>query len=425
MPSDPRSLFRDPAFVVSLVIAVVVALGFGLVVPVLPLFIRAFDVGLFAVTAVVAAFSAVRLLSSIYTGGLADRIGASRAVGYGAIIVAASSIALAAAPTYWTALAARGVGGFGSALFFNALLTHVVRIIPADMRARAVGVLQGAFLFGISFGPVVGGVLAEPLGLRWPFVIYGAFCGAAGLVALLFLRPAPITSGEPTRVLEPEDFAEAGPANPKPHGLGATLRLTREFARDSAFVAALVMMAASRWAATGVRFSLVSVFGTEVVGATASIIGWALGLAALMQLLVLWPTGRVADTVGRRAVAAPAYLFYGIVACALAFATTVPLFLLVLALYGVGTGLTSVTPPAIVADVAPPERTGVAVGVLNTAGDLGSVVGPLASGWLAQNMGYAWGFGASGVVLALASLVALTMRETLPTGDPAMAKSST
>ena len=83
-PSDPRSLFRDPTFVVTLVIAVVVALGFGLVVPVLPLFVRAFDVGVFAVTGVVAAFAGVRLLSSIYTGALADRIGSRRAVGYGA-----------------------------------------------------------------------------------------------------------------------------------------------------------------------------------------------------------------------------------------------------------------------------------------------------------------------------------------------------
>src|SRR5688500_16075409 len=137
MPRRP-ALLREPTFVVTLVIAVVVALGFGLVVPVLPLFVRAFDVGLFAVSGVVAAFSGVRLLSSIYTGGLADRIGGRRAVGYGAIIVAISSAGVAVAPNYWTVLVVRGIGGFGSALFFNALLTHVVRIIPPDIRGRAV-----------------------------------------------------------------------------------------------------------------------------------------------------------------------------------------------------------------------------------------------------------------------------------------------
>jgi MFS family permease len=110
---------------------------------------------------------------------------------------------------------------------------------------------------------------------------------------------------------------------------------------------------------------------------------------------VLWPTGRVADTLGRRAVGGPAYLVCAAIAVTVGLATTVPLFLLVLALYGVGTGLTSVTSPAVVGDVVPPERTGIGVGVLNTAGDLGSVLGPLVSNWLAGVPGYGWGFGAS------------------------------
>ena len=425
-PSDPRSLFRDPTFVVTLVIAVVVALGFGLVVPVLPLFVREFDVGVFAVTGVVAAFAGVRLVSSIYTGALADRIGASRAVGYGAIIVAASSAGVAFAPNYWSVLVVRGVGGFGSALFFNALLTQVVRIVPPDLRGRAVGTLQGAFLFGIAIGPSVGGVLAEPLGLQMPFVIYAVFCGSAGLVALRFLKDSGAVDVEPTPMFEPEELADAGPAARKPQGLALTWALTREFCRDSAFVAALVMMAASRWAATGVRFSLIPLFGAEeVVGSTAPVVGFALTLAAVTHLLVLWPTGKIADTVGRRAIAGPAYLAFAAIAAVMTFATSVPLFLLVMALYGVGTGLTSVTPPAVVADVVPYERTGVGIGVLNTAGDLGSVAGPLVSGWLAGQYGYAWGFGASAALLAVGGLVALTMRETLPTRTAAVAEGRT
>jgi MFS family permease len=406
-------LLRDPTFVVSLVIAVVVALGFGLVVPVLPMFVRDFNVGLFAVTGVVAAFSGVRLLSSIYTGALADRIGSRRAVGYGAIIVAVTSLGVAVATSYWMVLVVRGIGGFGSALFFNALLTQVVRIVPADQRGRAVGTLQGAFLFGIAFGPSVGGMLAEPLGFRWPFAIYAVFCGAAGLVALRFLRGGEALAVEPEPVLDPEGMV-APVAPGKPQGVAETWRLTKEFCSDRAFVAALVMMAASRWAATGVRFSLVPVFGSEVVGATTLLVGNALTLAAVTHLLVLWPTGRIADTMGRRTLGGPAYLVFAVVTAALAFAGSVPAFLVVMALYGVGTGLTSVTPPAVVADVVPVERTGVGVGVLNTAGDLGSVAGPLVSGWLAQSYGYAWGFGASAALLALGGLAAISMRETLP-----------
>lgn len=404
-------LLAEPAFVVALVIAVVVALGFGLVVPVLPLFVREFGVGLFAVTGVVAAFAGVRLVSSVYTGALSDRIGTRRAVGFGAIIVAVSSLGTAVAPTYWTVLVVRGLGGFGSALFFNALLSMVVRIVAPDHRGRAVGALQGAFLFGIAFGPSVGGLLAEPLGLRWPFAIYAVFCGAAGLVALRFL---------------PRDAATGTSGTGRPQGLAATWGLARSLCADGAFVAALVMMAASRWAATGVRFSLLPVFGAEVVGASKAVVGGALTLAAVTHLLVLWPTGKVADTIGRRAMGAPAYLLFAVIAATVGFATTLTAFLVVMALYGVGTGLTSVTPPAIVADVVPPERTGVGVGVLNTAADLGSVLGPLVSGALAERLGYSWGFGASAALLAVGAMFALGMRETLPprTAEPVTATSS-
>jgi MFS transporter, DHA1 family, multidrug resistance protein len=413
----PPSLLRDPAYVVALVVAVVVALGFGLVVPVLPLFIRDFGVGLFAVTAVVSVFAGVRLVSNLYTGGLADRIGSRSAIGWGAIIVAVSTLLIATAGSYWQLLLYRAAGGFGSALFFNSLLTHVVGLVGPDRRGRAVGGLQGAFLFGISFGPTVGGLLAEPLGLRWPFVIYAVFCGAAGVVALVFLPRS--VGGEAETAAGPDGEPVAAAPEPRPRGVLALLRVARELCTDRTFVAALVMMAASRWAATGVRFSLVPVFGVEEVGASTLVMSVALTLAAVTHLLVVYPAGKIADTVGRKSLSVTAYIGFGVVAATLALAGTVPAFLVVMALYGLGTGFSSVTPPAIVGDIVPARRTGVSIGVLNTAGDAGSVLGPLVSGVLAERLGYAAGFGASAALLMIAGLVAARMRETLPSAKPA------
>jgi len=390
------SVLRDPSFLTALVIAVIVALGFGLVVPVLPLFAANFGVSVFAATFVVSAFAGVRLVSNLGAGQIADRIGARRAVGFGALVVAGSSLLAAASPGYWWLVAFRGVGGFGSALFFTALLSLVVRLVPPDQRGRAVGLLQGAFLFGLTVGPVVGGLLAEPLGLRWPFAIYAVFCGAAGGVALAFLPPVPAEGGPPRQ------------------GWRQTWMAAQVLCADRAFVAALVMMAATRWSATGVRFSLIPLFGSDVVRAGPGIIGLGLGIAAVSQLAVLWPVGKASDLYGRRAVGAPAYALFAVTAAALGLATGVTSFLVVLALYGAATGLTSVTPPAIVADVVPPERTGVGVGVLNTAGDLGSVLGPLVSGFLVDRAGYGWGFGAAAVFLLVGAGFALRMRETSP-----------
>lgn len=401
-PSAPPSPLRDPAYVVSLVVAVVVALGFGLIVPVLPLFARSFGVGLFAVTVVVSAFAGVRLFSNLYTGALTDRFGTRSAVGWGAIIVAGSSLLTATAGTYWQLVVYRGLGGFGSALFFNALLAHVVTIVPAEQRGRAVGGLQGAFLVGISLGPTVGGLLAEPLGLRGPFVIYAVACALAGVIALRFLPPE-----------ERVDAADGGP-EARPRGVRALLRVARELCTDRTFAIALVLMAASRWAATGVRFSIVPVFAVEEAGASELLMAVGLTLAALTHLAVTWPAGKAADVLGRRALTVPAFGTFAVTVFAFAFVQTPAAYLVVIAAYGVATGFTAVTPPAVVGDLVPPARTGVAIGVLNTAGDLGSVLGPLVSGALVDAFGYTEGFGAAALLLAVSAVLGLRMRETLP-----------
>lgn len=411
-------LLADRTFVVAMAIAVVVALGFGVVVPVLPLFARDFGVGLFEVTLVVSVFAAARLVSNIYAGALTDRIGMRTSICWGAGIVAVSSLLVAGAPNYIALLVFRGLGGVGSALFLNALLAFIVRAVSSEQRGRAVGMLQGAFLFGISLGPSVGGLLAEPLGLRWPFVIYAAFCGASGLVAYVFLpQTDDLPAGSAASVAEGPDGSLAA----EPRGVGPIWRAARQMCTDQAFVAALIMMGASRWAATGLRFSLVPVFGAEEIGAGPFLVGLALTVAALTQLAALWPAGKIADTLGRRRLAVPAYLGFAVVAATFGLAGTVPAFFVVLALYGLGTGFTSVIPPAVAGDVVSVQRSGLAMGVLNTAGDLGVVLGPLASGLLADNVGYGWGFGASAALLVVAAAAAARMRETLGSAAPTAA----
>ena len=408
------SLWRDRTFAVAGLIAVIVALGFGLIVPVLPLFATHFGVGVFAAGLVVSVFSAVRLVSNVYTGALSDRIGGRSAIAGGAFIVGVSSLAAAFAPNYWSLVALRGVGGFGSALFFNALMALVIERAPAHRRGQAVGMLQGAFLFGISVGPSVGGVLAAPLGLHWPFVIYGVMCGIAGLVAMLLLPRE--DRGAPT--LQTAEGSEGEPIAAAPStqraGWKSMWRSAKELCADRTFAIVLGMMLASRWAGTGVRFSTIPVFADQVVHADARVIGFALTLAALTHMILVVPAGRLIDLRGRRSLGAPAHIAFAGMVAVLGFATTTPLFLAAMALYGIGTGLTSVVPPAVVGDVTPPAKTGTAIGVLNTAGDLGSVLGPLVTSLLAERMGYGWGFGASAALLLLAGLWGLRMRETLP-----------
>jgi DHA1 family multidrug resistance protein-like MFS transporter len=99
------------------VVAFFVMLGFGVVVPVLPVFVRSFHVGYVEVGAVVSAFALMRLIANPFVGWVVDRVGERTVLAIGIGIVALSSGLVGIAVDYPQVLVLRGVGGIGSAMF--------------------------------------------------------------------------------------------------------------------------------------------------------------------------------------------------------------------------------------------------------------------------------------------------------------------
>ena len=193
--TQPTAAVRIPRELWVLVAAAfVIALGFGLILPVLPQFAQSFGVGATASSIVVSAFAFFRLLFAPAGGRLIARFGERPIYLAGLVIVAISTGATAFAHTYWQLLLYRGLGGIGSVMFTVSAVALIVRLAPPAIRARISSVYASAFLFGGILGPVVGGLLGN-LGLRVPFLVYAvALLVAASLVAIFIsgsaLRPA-------------------------------------------------------------------------------------------------------------------------------------------------------------------------------------------------------------------------------------------
>src|SRR5690625_69382 len=158
--------------------ALLIALGFGLVTPVLPQFAQSFNVSVAAASFVVSAFALTRLLFAPAGGALIARLGERRIYMSGLIIVAVSSVATAFAQDYVQLVIFRGLGGIGSTMFPVSAMGLIVRLAPPTARSRASSTYATAFLMGNIAGPVVGGVLAE-FGLRVPFLVYAVMLVAA------------------------------------------------------------------------------------------------------------------------------------------------------------------------------------------------------------------------------------------------------
>ena len=377
---------------VMLAAAFLIALGFGLVAPVLPQFATTFDVGATAAAVIVSIFAFMRLLFAPAGGALIVRLGERPVYVAGLLIVAASTAACAFAQDYWQLLIFRGLGGAGSVMFTVASMALVVRLAPPESRGRVSGAYASAFLIGNVCGPIVGGLLAG-FGLRIPFLAYAAALVLAALVVQTQLSHVP-GKGRKDSGLE------------QAMGLGEALH-------DSAYRAGLFSSFANGWATFGVRMATVPLFAVAALGAGTSAAGWALAVFAGGNAAALTVSGKLADTLGRKPMMIAGLVLTGLATAGIGLTHDMPWFLAASAVAGIGSGLLGPAQQAAIADVIGNGRSGGRVlAVFQMVSDAGAIIGPVIAGLLADRLGYGWAFGVTGGVLIVAAAGWLFARET-------------
>ena len=384
---------------VMLVAAFLIALGFGLVAPVLPQFATTFGVGNTEASVIVAIFAFMRLVFAPAGGSLIGRLGERPVYVAGLLIVAVSTAACAFAQDYWQLLLFRGLGGAGSVMFTVASMALVIRLAPPESRGRVSGAYATAFLIGNVCGPIVGGLLAG-FGLRIPFLAYAAALIVAALVVQTQLSH------------ERRGSAEAQQRSPE-------MKLGEALATGP-YRAALVSSFANGWATFGVRMATVPLFAAAAFGAGPEAAGLALAVFAAGNAVALTFSGRLADSMGRKPMMIAGLLVAGVATAGIGFAGDLVWFLAASALAGVGSGLFGPAQQAAVADVIGNGRSGGKVlAVYQMTSDVGAIAGPVLAGVLADRLGYGWAFGVTGGIMLVAACSWITTRETLRTAKSA------
>jgi DHA1 family multidrug resistance protein-like MFS transporter len=371
-------------------VAFFVALGFGIVAPALPVFAHDFGVGPAAAGAVISVFAVMRIAFALPTGRLVDRFGERIVLANGIAVVAVSSALAGLSQSYAELIALRGIGGVGSAMFSISAMSLLVRMVPPSQRGRALGFWQGGFLLGGITGPVLGGVVTG-ISIRLPFFLYAATLVAAGTVAIVALRATPLAARAATN---------------------ATSRTTlRQAFRDRAYRAALAANFADSWGAIGVRSALIPLFVTDVLHKPFIWIGLGFLVVSAANGALLLPAAHYADRVGRKPVLVAGCIGSGIGIAVLAIWPDLGGYFIGLALLGIGSGLLDVAPGAIVGDVVEGQG-GPVFAAYSMSSDLGTVIGPVAAGRVAD-VSYSAAFGMTAGILGVAAVIAALAPETL------------
>jgi MFS family permease len=405
---QPR-LSRD-IWVLGLV-AFIVALGFGIVGPAIPLLAEHFGVGKTAAATAISAFALCRFVAALVNGRLVELIDVRRVLAAGLVLQAVTTLAAGLAPTFTWVVVLRAVGGFGSAAFTVAAMALLLQLAPPEARGRAAGVFQGGFLLGGIVGPAAGGFLAE-VTPRLPFIVYGVFLAVAGAVGMALLSRTPAPHVPPSALLgENAEEAAVVPMPPvAPAGPPSVPGLKRG-ARNRAFLACLVANLGVGWVLYGMRTSLMPIYIVEELDKTPAWAGTAFFVGSLAQVAVLAFAARLVDGWGRR----PAMLLGTSVTCAAMCALILPaslgIFLTSMAALGAAAAFLGSAPAAVLGDVVG-DRSGSRVALFQMASDAGAICGPLLAGALTDAFSYQAAFASGAVVLGLGAVVALVMPET-------------
>jgi DHA1 family multidrug resistance protein-like MFS transporter len=392
-----RGPFRDlpPEVAVLTTVAFTVALGFGIVAPVIPAFARQFGVSVAAAASVISVFALMRVFGALPAGRLVDRYGEPGVMAAGIAVVAVSSVLAGFSQSFLELMVLRGSGGVGSAMFSISAQALLLGSVPGSQRGRASGLFSGGFLLGGISGPALGGLVAA-WSLRAPFFIYGFLLVVPAVLAAVVLRRAP-------------SQRRAVASQPSARLLAAL----GDAVRSRTWRAAAAANLADGFAALGVRGALVPLFVREVLHRSAVWTGIGFLLFAALNGAALVPGGRVADSIGRRPVVIAGCAISAVGMIMLAVLHGPWAFLAALAVAGFGSGLLDVAPAAMIGDIID-RGGGTLVASYQMAGDVGSVTGPVAGGMLVDSASYGAAFGLAAAVLCGAALLGLISPETRP-----------
>ncbi|MEX3631571.1 MFS transporter [Rothia sp. (in: high G+C Gram-positive bacteria)] len=401
-PPRPQPTVKVPTQIKVLIAAsFLIALGYGLVAPVLPSFARSFDVGAMAATFVVSAFALTRLLFAPTSGKLITRFGERKIYSTGLLIVALGSLGAGLSVNYPMLIASRAVGGIGSVMFTVAAMGILVRNSPPAIRGRVSGYYATSFLLGNILGPVLG-ALAAGWGMRMPFFVYALLLFGAATVVLTKLKEE----------LQEVNLNTQGIAVPKK---ALTFKEAWGFTN---FRSALFTNFAVGWSVFGLQSSVIPLAavavladfhrnetGYDAAARGATLAGFTLAAYAAGNALTQIYSGKMGDRIGRRPMIFAGLLLSGSVTLVFGFINHPAAFVATAVLLGIGSALLGPSLQACLSDVIGNKRSGgQPLAYYQMVSDIGLIIGPLIAGAIIDAAGFFPAFVLCAGLLLVASL---------------------
>jgi MFS transporter, DHA1 family, multidrug resistance protein len=367
-------------------------LGFGMILPIVPIYARSYGASAAVIGLMVSAVAAGRLALQLPAGYLADVLGDRRLAASGLALYVPAMLGMAALPSPAVFVPLRLLEGCAEGIALPALYAIISTRSAPDRIGTSFGLFTASATASLAVAPGIGGLIAGVTGPRLLFVLVAA---AAGLAALIVL----VTAGDPP--------AGAARAEQRPGWTTALRALPGTVA--ARMVPALAFTFAGSLA-FAVALTVVPLYASDVLRLSRGQLGLLFTLSFAVFSFGQPIAGRLSDRVGRRSDLLVAGVAMGAAFALLGLASTFTAFAAILVVEAFAACWVVVSSRRLASRAANAVAPALAFAVLGVVGDAGSLLGPV-SGAVLYAAGQRWPFVLIAAVTAAALACSLVGKE--------------
>lgn len=352
---------RSPLFVLFLTVFIDLV-GFGIVIPILPLYAENFHASPIAIGWLTGIYSGMQIIFTPILGKLSDRFG-RRPVLLVSIVGTALGFALMGLAHSLTLLfVARILAGItgGNIAIPQA---YIADVTAPETRSRAMGLIGAAFGLGFTFGPLIGGLMSR--------ISYSApFFFSAGLAVINAVLVYLILPESLSREHRAQPHEEASRFEVFRHGRGAMFAIV---------VATYFFLIVG----FSIMTTLFALFTEKKFGYDAQANGYLFGFVGIVSVIVQGGLiGRLIKMFGEVALARTGMILTAVSLALLPMSNSLAFLLIVSAGLSAGSGFASPPLSGLASQMVEASWQGRALGVMQSAGSVARLLGPLLGGWL-------------------------------------------
>ncbi len=341
--------------------------GFGIVIPVLPLYAERFGASPLVIGLLVASYSAMQFLFAPLLGRLSDRVGRRPVLLISMVGTAAGFLLMGLAQGLPLLFAGRIIDGMTGGSISTAQ-AYIADITPKERRARGMGLIGAAFGLGFIFGPAIGGFLSH-ISIGAPFLFAAGLAAVNAVLVFLFL---------------PESLSSRAVSAP---AAGERYRPLRWYRALSTHKGKTLQLAMGTYFFTTVGFSLMTatypLFAERRFGCTPAQIGAIFaGVGVLGAVIQGGLMGWLERCFGEKRLAVAGTFLLSAAFFALPSSSTGVALLLATAVGSMGHSLSATPLNAAASKSVGPDSQGRALGLMQSAASVARIIGPVAGGWL-------------------------------------------